>query len=139
MTMPVRRESLLPELSDWFESLPLWTGLRPAQVQGIRMEDLVEDNEYVVRAELPGLDPEGDVEITVQRGVLTIRAERREEKSDKTHSEFRYGSFARSVRLPEGAEEDRVKADYKDGILTVRIPFAKPSRETKKVAVSRGE
>lgn len=140
MTTPARRETLLPDLTEWVETLPLLMGGRPAaQLQGFRVEHYDEDNECVVRAELPGIDPDKDVEITVNRGVLTIRAERREEKTEKRRSEFRYGSFARSLRLPEGANEDNVTADYKDGILTVRIPFAKPSKETKKIAVSRAE
>lgn len=139
MNMPVRRETLLPDVTDWLESLPMWMNWRAVTpVQAIRVEHYIEDDEYVVRAELPGIDPDNDVDISVERGVLTIRAERKEEKSEKGRTEFRYGTFARSLRLPEGANEDKVSADYKDGILTVKIPFEKP-REPKKIAVSRSE
>jgi HSP20 family protein len=140
MNVPARRQPLLPDLSDWFDSFPNLMGWRPmASLQAIRVEDFVEGDDYVVRAELPGIDPDKDVDITVQGGVLTIRAERKEEKSEKNRSEFRYGSFVRSVRLPEGAKQDDVKAAYKDGILTVRVGLAQPSTEAKKINVSREE
>jgi HSP20 family protein len=138
MSMPARRQSLLPDLSDWFDSFPSLMGWRPmASLQAIRVEDFVDGDDYVVRAELPGIDPDKDVEITVQGGVLTIRAERKEETSDKNRSEFRYGSFVRSVRLPDGANEDTVRAAYKDGILTVRVALTQPSADAKKITVSR--
>ena len=92
----------------------------------MRIEERTDGDEFVVRAELPGIDPERDVEINVSDGMLQIRAERREEKSSETggrrHSEFHYGSFSRVVSLPAGADEADVKATYHDGILEVRIP-----------------
>jgi HSP20 family protein len=140
MSVPARRQSLLPDLSDWFDSFPSLMGWRPmASLQAIRVEDFVDGDDYVVRAELPGIDPDKDVEITVQGGVLTIRAERKEETSDKNRSEFRYGSFVRSVRLPDAANEDTVRAAYKDGILTVRVALTQPSADAKKITVSREE
>jgi HSP20 family protein len=85
-------------------------GWRPAaHVQGIRVEDFVKDNEYVVRAELPGLDRTKTRRSRCTAGVLTIRAKRRE-KSESNRSEFRYGSFSHSARLPEGADEEKVTA-----------------------------
>lgn len=140
MGPPTRRQPQLPNLGEWFESFPVPMGWRSlAQLHGIRVEDFVEGDQYVVRAELPGVDPDKDVEITVQRGVLTLRCERREQRAEKGRSEFRYGSFARSVRLPEGAREDDVKASYKDGILTVRVGLGQPSAGAKKITVARGE
>jgi len=140
MSVPARRQSLLPDLSDWFDSFPSLMGWRPmASLQAIRVEDFVDGDDYVVRAELPGIDPDNDVEITVQGGVLTIRAERKEETSDKNRSEFRYGSFVRSVHLPDGANEDTVRAAYKDGILTVRVALTQPSADAKKITISREE
>jgi HSP20 family protein len=93
----------------------------------VRIEQFENDGELVVRAELPGIDPEKDVEVTVSRGVLHIRAERRCETAtdDNTghRSEFRYGIRERSMRLPSGVTPDDVKATYKDGILEVRVPI----------------
>ncbi len=87
----------------------------------IRLEDEVQDGHYVLRAEMPGIDPEKDVDITVSNGMLTIKAERSEKKEAKGRSEFTYGSFTRSVTLPAGANEDDIKATYDKGILTVDV------------------
>jgi HSP20 family protein len=97
----------------------------------------------VVRAELPGIDPEKDVEITVDNGVLTITAERREEKVEGEEgtsgyrSEFRYGSYRRSMTLPTGATEDDVKATYTDGILEVRVPIGTEKPTPRTVEITR--
>jgi HSP20 family molecular chaperone IbpA len=91
-----------------------------------------------LRAELPGIDPEKDVEITVDDGVLTVKAERREEKKEGGRSEFRYGSFARSVTLPAGADEENVAASYRDGILEVRTPIKEATKgEPKRIMITK--
>lgn len=94
----------------------------------MRIEEYLDGDTGVIRAELPGLDPDSDVEITIADGLLHIRAERqerkREELPDGYRSEFRYGHFERSVRLPEGVTESDIKAKYADGILEVRVPKA---------------
>src|SRR5262249_18996903 len=79
------------------------------------------DGTYVLRAELPGVDPEKDIEVTVSHGILTISAHRQEETEGKHRSEFRYGAFARSVTLPERADEDRIRASYDRGVLEVVV------------------
>lgn len=93
----------------------------------IRVEEMEDGNTLVVRAEMPGIDPEKDAEITVTDGTLIIRAERQEKKEQKEkgsyRSEFRYGSFVRRVPLPEGVKESDVTATYKDGVLEVRAPI----------------
>jgi HSP20 family protein len=101
-----------------------WTVLRPIAGHPMRVEDYVEDGRYVVKAELPGLDPEKDIEVTVANGILTVRAERREESTSKHHSEFRYGTFSRSVTLPAGADEEHVEAIYGHGILEVTVKLS---------------
>lgn len=102
----------------------------------IRVEDSLADTEYRLRAELPGLDPEKDITVTVTDGVLRIRAERREEEQTKHHSEFRYGRLQRAVRLPEGAEEDKVTATYDKGVLTVLVPISTAKAATRTVPVT---
>ncbi len=87
----------------------------------IRLEDEIQDGHYVIRAELPGIDPAKDIDITVTDGQLTIQAERGEKKESKGRSEFSYGSFVRSVTLPAGADEDDIAASYDKGILTVWV------------------
>jgi HSP20 family molecular chaperone IbpA len=84
---------------------------------------------------MPGIDPDKDVEVTIQDGVLTIHGERREEHKDTRRSEFYYGSFSRSVALPTGADEDDVQAAYKDGILEVSVRLGESKPETKRITV----
>lgn len=92
----------------------------------LRVEEYVEDGTCVIRAELPGLDPQKDIDLTVSDGVLHLSAQReertQEDRPDGYHSEFRYGRMARNLRLPEGATEADVSATYKNGILEVRVP-----------------
>jgi HSP20 family protein len=129
MSTLTRRDRLGPfmDVFDWLE--PPWTILRPAASHPMRVEDFVKDGTYVLRAELPGLDPEKDIEVTVSKGVLTISAHRQEETEDKHRSEFHYGAFARSVRLPEGADEDHIRASYDSGILEVVVTFKDQAAE----------
>jgi HSP20 family protein len=109
----------LVEIFDWFESP--WTLLHPAAGHPMRMEDYVTDGTYVVRAELPGIDPEKDADVTVSKGVLTISAHREEQTAAKHRSEFRYGTFTRSLTLPAGADEEHIQASYDKGILEVAV------------------
>jgi HSP20 family protein len=108
----------------------------------LRIEEFPDGDSYVVRSELPWIDPERDVELSVVNGVLHITA-RREERSEKQEngtyrSEFRYGTFQRSVPLPDNVREDDIKASYKDGILEVRVPAAKDGKsEPKKIPISK--
>jgi HSP20 family protein len=109
----------------------------------LRVEAYEEGDELVIRAEMPGIDPAKDVDISVADGLLTIKAERREEnkQEDKAgyRSEFRYGMFRRSVELPAGVKEDDIKASYVDGILEVRVPAAEPAAPAvRKIPVSYG-
>jgi HSP20 family molecular chaperone IbpA len=113
---------LFSELNDWFDQ-DLFRGSNP-----MRLEDHITDTEYTLRAELPGLDPEKDVEINIENGVLTVRAERREESKVRNRTEFRYGTFQRSVRLPGNADEAGVRARYDQGILEITVPLkARPA------------
>jgi HSP20 family molecular chaperone IbpA len=111
---------------DWLESNAgigfRGLGLSPY----VRVEDYREDGDYVLRAELPGIDPDKDVEVKIEGEMLTIRGERREEDKDKNHHEFHYGAFSRSVPLPGGVEPEDITAVYKDGVLEVRVPARAP-------------
>lgn len=137
MTLPMRRESrgLFPDLFDWLEA-PLAT-LRPMAAQQIRFEDYVKDGRYVLRAELPGIDPDKDVEITVSNGVLTIHAERRQEEREGYRTEFRYGSFTRSITLPQTADESDIKATYDKGILEVSVKIGEEKPTGKRIEVEK--
>jgi HSP20 family protein len=137
MSMVLRREprSLIPDLIDWFESP--FTTLRPYLAQAIRVEDYLEEDKYVLRAELAGLDPDKDIEVSIGAGYLTIRAERYDKAEGKQRSEFRYGTFTRTVSLPPAADEEQVTASYDAGILTVTVPLKDREKpETKRIPVA---
>lgn len=93
-----------------------------------------------MRAELPGIDPETDVVLTVSDHTLRIDAERKEEEKVKEKGylrhEVRYGSFHRTLPLPEGVTEADIKASYKDGFLEVRIP-APEVEPAKKIPIAK--
>jgi len=107
----------------------------------LRVEERREDGAVVIRAEIPGIDPERDVDISVTDHTLHIEAhreQRHEAASDgRVRSEFRYGSFSRSIALPPGVTEDEVAAEYRDGILEVRIPVTTTVPESHHVTVHR--
>jgi HSP20 family protein len=131
-------KTMFPDLVDWFDEP--FVALRPYLTQPIRIEDYVEDGHYVVRAELPGLDPGQDIDVTVGSGHLKIHAERSERAEGKHRSEFRYGSFTRTVSLPAHADEDAVTATYRDGILTVSVGLAEEKKESaRKIEVKPGK
>ena len=137
-TLSVRRHprSLFPEFSELFAGFPPLAGLRPViDTHVMRLEDEVKDGRYVVRAEMPGVDPAKDIEITVRDGQMTIKAERSEKKDFDGRSEFSYGSFARTVSLPAGADEDNIEATYDKGILTVSVTLSEPKPAELRVQV----
>ena len=108
----------------------------------LRVEEFHEGDTLVVRAELPDIDPDKDVEITSDDGVVRIKAHHEEKKERKEkrgyRSEFRYGEFEREISVPNGATAKDVKATYTDGILEVRIPCPEKSKSAStKIPVSR--
>ena len=97
------------------------------------------DDEVVVRAELPGIDPK-DLDVSVSGNQLVLSGEKKEssesEGKDFSHSESRYGSFRRLVQLPEGIDTENVEAQYANGVLTMHLkktPSAVPKRIDVKV------
>ena len=89
------------------------------------------DHEVVLRAELPGMTRE-DIDITVDNGTLTIRGEKKFSSEVKEDSfrriERRYGTFSRSFSLPQTVDTGKVGAEYKNGVLTVRLPLREEAR-----------
>ena len=112
-----------------------WSGILPVFSPEIRIEQYVDNGQYVVRAELPGFDPETQIALTVADGVLRIQAERTEFKREKAHSEFHYGRFARSIALPAGAMESTATAKYAEGVLKVSIEIGEPREAGKRIAI----
>lgn len=102
--------------------------------------DLVEkEKEYEITAELPGIDA-GNIDIKLANGVLTIKGEKKEEKEEKKKdyylSERRFGSFQRAFQLPDGVVEDKIEANFDNGVLTIRLPKGSDlQKPEKKIAI----
>jgi HSP20 family protein len=125
-----RLANLQDELERMFES-PLQAWAPPLDVH--------EDKDaFTIRAELPGMKRE-DIEVSIQDGALVISGERQEEKvaeGTEVHRQERfYGRFSRALTLPVAVSSDKVKAVYKDGILTVTLPKAEEAKP-KQITVS---
>ena len=130
---------------EWLRALPM----RRMPIMGfdvpgeelIRVDEYREGDTQVIRAELPGIDPDKDVEISVSDGIMHLQAVRRErsedERPDGYRSEFRYGSLERRFRLPQGTTEKDIKATYHDGILEVRVPAPKQVKAAARIPIAR--
>lgn len=118
------------------------TGRRPAGRQPERLtlatDVLSRDGDLVLRSELPGVKQD-DVDVTLSNGVLTISGERRDEQEKEGagyHSrELSYGSFSRSVRLPDNVSSEDVHARFEDGVLEVTVKGAAAVREPERIQV----
>jgi HSP20 family protein len=122
---------------EWVEHLTRPGGWIGSTMFGFRIEDESTDEAYILRAELPGIDPEKDVQVSVTDGVLTVHAERKEKTAAAKRSEFRYGELSRSVTLPTGADADKITAKYADGVLEVIVPITKPVKP-QTIPITRG-
>lgn len=151
MTSLMRRGAAAPEpftlfdrmdrlFGEWMRTMPVRT---PLVEDVIRVDEYQESYALVVRAELPGIDPDKDVDLVVSDDMLRINAQRRlEEKTeDKGYlrHELRYGTFTRALPLPEGVSEDDITATYRNGILEIRIPLPEQPEpeQPKKISISK--
>ena len=134
-------------LDEWMRNRPFarWFGHADLNADMIRVDEYRQNGNLVIRAEIPGIDPDKDVELTVADGLMHIEAHRREEESMEekgyVRRELRYGSFMRTLAVPEGISESDVTATYKDGILEIKVPApaAEPAPEkATKVAITKG-
>ncbi len=149
--VPVRREdvmnpfySLQKEINRIFENF--FNEITPDRFWGDRVGSFVpnvdvkeKDKEIIVTAELPGMDAD-DIEINISDDVLTLRGEKKEEKEEKEGNFYRrectYGSFHRDIPLPVEIDPDKVEAEFKRGVLKVRLPKKPESeRKAKKIQV----
>jgi HSP20 family protein len=114
-----------------FGRMPTWPSVEVAET----------DKEIRLTAELPGLE-EKDVEILMEDGVLTLRGEKKSEVEDKARqfSERFYGRFERRVALGAEVDEDKVAAEFKNGVLTVTLPKSeKAQAKAKRIAINAGK
>ncbi|GGI94522.1 Hsp20/alpha crystallin family protein [Streptomyces brasiliensis] len=134
-TLTRRQRFSFPEIPEWFETFPARFAMPTmGDLYTIRIEDYMQDDRYVVRAELPGMSPQ-DIDVVVGDGMLTINAERAETDTQKSRSEIRYGSMSRSTTLPPGADENDITADYSDGMLTVSVGMGRDKTEPKHIEI----
>lgn len=132
----------------WIQSMPgrmpLAAGWDRTTNEVIRVDEYRDDATLVVRAELAGIDPDKDVELTVADGMLRINARRQVEEKSKDKGyfrhEMRYGSFTRTLPVPEGVSETDITATYKDGILEIRVPLPEQpaASQPTKIAITKG-
>ena len=140
----------LSEMNRLFEQMFGGTTRRPENTQqgasvaewAPAIDVLENDGDLVIRAEIPGAKP-NDVDVTVQSGVLTISGRRQEESEEERGGylvrERRYGSFRRSLQLPEDVDESKINARFENGVLEVRIQGAAAAREPKRVQIESQE
>ena len=124
----------LPMLGDWGDD-----GLEGPVVPRVDVRET--DQEVEVVAELPGMD-EGDVDVSVSQGMLTIRGEKRSEREEGDEGyvvrECSYGRVERIVPLPDGLDVDSAQATFRNGVLTVTIPkTAETQQAAKRISVQR--
>src|SRR5271166_5397267 len=135
MAKPVRRQGMLRTMFPDLPESPRTAVLAFSSAQTFRVEELVRDNHYLIRAELPGLDPAKDIEVSVDGRTLTIHAERRQQDDEPICTEFRYGSLTRSVRLPAGVDAPDITARYRKGILEVSFPVPAAEPEGTRIPI----
>jgi HSP20 family protein len=87
-----------------------------------RIETSRKDNDFVVRLDLPGVDPK-DIEVRAEGNLLTITGERKTEEKNSNYQETFYGKFERTLALPQGVEADKIGAHYEHGVLEIRVPI----------------
>lgn len=147
---PARREEYTPfgllrqEVNRLFDNF--LGGFEMEPFMGRRLEafspsvDIKEsDKDIRVSAELPGIDDK-DIDVLLSKDSVTIKGEKKEEKEDKGKDYYRmersYGSFSRTIPLPAEVDTDKVKAEFKKGLLTVTLPkTARAIKQTKKIPV----
>ena len=146
---PVETGEPFGMIGDWFDQWPRMFDRRFPDLlgrgfmggEGMRVEQFTDGDEIVIRAEIPGVDPEKDIEVSVASGKLTIAAERQQQEESKDdrgfRSEFHYGSLRRVMTLPPGTTAEDVVAGYEDGILEVRVPVDRDIEGRTRVAIER--
>ncbi|MFN4196673.1 MAG: Hsp20/alpha crystallin family protein [Caldimicrobium sp.] len=115
--------------------------LFPERWEGIEWAPAVDvsetEDEIVVKADLPGVKPE-DIEINIADNILTIKGEKKRESEEKKENFYRverfYGSFMRSIQVPVKVDTEKIKAQYKDGVLKIILP-KKPESKAKVIKV----
>lgn len=146
--MPLSRWNPFREFEEFFNQYPRLLGKAGSgsgqelmtATDWVPAVDISETPEaYLIKAELAGVKRE-DIQVKVEAGQLILRGERRYEKEEKDHKQHRverfYGSFSRAFSLPDDADEEHIKAEYRDGVLNLTLPKrAESPRRARDVAI----
>lgn len=128
--------SLLPDIFeedifDWDILPSRWTRTTEVVTFQPRIEVRETDKEYQIHAEMPGLDKK-DFHLSIEGDMLTLRGEKKKEHVEEGEQFYRseraYGTFLRSFRLTDDVDRDKIKAEYKNGVLTVHLPKTERAR-----------
>ena len=140
--MALVRFNQYPALTDFFEALEKnFFNTAEERYQGdVPAVNIKEENDkFVLEMAAPGMK-KNDFHISLEENVLTISSEKKEEKEEKndnyTRREFFYNTFTRSFTLPENVDVENIKADYKNGILTLNLPKKEEAKVTREIKIS---
>ncbi len=123
-----------------FMSRPSWDGFDFPMMEGMSptVDIFEEKDKMIIKAELPGINKE-DLDVSITENTVTISGEKKQEekveRKDYHREERRYGSFCRRFRLPEDVDADKAEASFKKGVLEIRLPKTKESKQ-KKVTIN---
>lgn len=116
---------------------PPWQA--PESLWAPRIDVIQRNGDIVLRAELPGVDPEKDVEVQVEDDRITIRGQRKQEVETKDEQflrvETNYGAFQRTLPLPAPVEPEQVRATYRDGVLEIAIPRSESAERSRRIPI----
>ncbi|HEU5036610.1 MAG TPA: Hsp20/alpha crystallin family protein [Nocardioides sp.] len=118
--------------------LMAWLNAGASSEPEVRVEEWIEGDKRILRADIPGVDPQKDIDLTVEGTTLHLSGQRREEEHDEYHTEIRYGRFERLIGLPPGTTAADVSAQYEHGVLTVTMP-ARVAAVSTKIPVTHRE
>jgi HSP20 family protein len=140
---PFREMSTLRDEMDrlWDRFFGEWPILEPVRREWAPSLDMSETkNNIVVKAEVPGLEAK-DIDISLTGGVLTIKGQKKQEKEGKDENYHRversYGTFTRSVRVPQEVQSDKIEATYKNGVLKITLPKSEEAKK-KEIKIKAG-
>ena len=133
--LSLRRD--IDRLFDDFFQAPAWGFGRGAAIQWPNLEVSQTDEEVRITAEVPGMS-EKDVELLIEDGVLTLRGEKKSESDERGYSERYYGRFERRIALPSGVEEEKAKAEFRDGVLSVTLPLSREAGRGRRIPINTG-
>jgi HSP20 family protein len=133
--LSLRRD--VDRLFDDFFQAPTWSFGRGAAMQWPNVEVSQTDEEVRITAEVPGMNDK-DVELLLEDGILTLRGEKKSETEEHGYSERFYGRFERRIALPSAVDEEKAKAEFRDGILSVTLPRNREAERGRRIPINAG-